>query len=309
MAIQLIIPDRNTDQLRAYLQGFLPDTEIFNNDHPGDPELVKMAVLWKQPSGITSLYPNLQAIHSLGAGVDHMISDPSIPNNLPIARIVDQQLTRDMRRYVLMAALNFHKNLYAQLLAQRSGQWTGLEYSETPLRIGMLGLGALGKSIALDFKNLGFEVAAFTRSAKTVEGIHCYSAEKKELGSFLARVNTIVCLLPLTPETEDFMDWDFFQQLPDQSFIINVGRGKHLVENDLLKALDAGKIRGACLDVLREEPLPKAHPFWQHPAVILTPHIASVTDQRAAAQQVAANYKRIIKGQTMLNQIDRQLGY
>lgn len=309
MAIQLIIPDRNTDQLRAYLQELLPDTEIFNSDHSGDPKLVKLAVLWKQPSGITDLYPNLQGIHSLGAGVDHMISDTSIPKDLPIARIVDRQLTRDMRRYVLMAALNFHKNLYAQLQAQRSGQWTGLQYAETPLRIGMLGLGQLGKSIALDFKSLGFEVAAYTRSARKVEGIQCYSAEKQELASFLARVNTVVCLLPLTPETEDFIDWNFFQQLPDQSFLINVGRGKHLVEEDLLKAIDCGKIKGACLDVLREEPLPKDHPFWQHPAVILTPHIASVTDQQAAAQQVAINYKRIIKGQAMLNQIDRQLGY
>lgn len=309
MAIQLIIPDRNTDQLRAYLQERLPETQVFNTDHPGDPKLVKMAVLWKQPSGITARYPNLQAIHSLGAGVDHMISDPSIPKDLPIARIVDQQLTRDMRRYVLMAVLNFHKNLYTQLRAQKSGQWTGLEYSETPLQVGMLGLGQLGKAIALDLKNLGFEVAAYTRAPKKVEGIRCYSAEQQELSAFLARVNTIVCLLPLTPETEDFMDWNFFQQLPDQSFVINVGRGQHLVEEDLLRAMDAGKIRGACLDVLRKEPLPKDHPFWQHPAVVLTPHIASVTDQRAAARQIATNYERIQNGQNMLNQIDRALGY
>lgn len=309
MAIQIIAPDRNTDQLRDYLQALLPTIKIFNRDHPGDPTLVKMVVLWKQPLGAVSPFTNLEAIHSLGAGVDHLISDRSIPKDLPIARIVDEQLTEGMRRYVMMAVLNFHKNLYTHLKAQQEGQWTGLHAAETSLRIGILGLGQLGEAIALDLQHMGFEVAAYSRSTKNLEGIPCFSAVKEELSAFLKRINTVVCLLPLTPETEDFMDWNFFQQLPDQSFIINVGRGKHLVEADLLKAIDTGKIRGACLDVLREEPLPKEHPFWKHPAVILTPHIASVTNQEAAAQQIAENYKRMENGVQMSHQIDRQLGY
>lgn len=309
MAIQIIAPDRNTDQLRAYLQTLLPDTQIFNPGHPGDPNLVEMAILWKQPGEAVSPFVNLKAIHSLGAGVDHLIGDQSIPGHLPIARIVDEQLTEGMRRYVLMAVLNFHKNLYAHLKAQQEGQWTGLAAAETPLRVGILGFGQLGKAIALDLKHMGFEVAAYSRSNKKLEGVRCFSAAKGELGTFLASINTVVCLLPLTPETEDFMDWSFFQQLPDQSFLINVGRGKHLVEADLLKAIKSGKIRGACLDVLREEPLPKDHPFWKNPAVLLTPHIASVTNQEAAAQQIAQNYRRIQRGEAMIHQIDRSLGY
>ena len=309
MAIQIIAPDRNTDHLRNYLQILLPQTPVFNAEHPGPADLVRMAVLWKQPLESVVPFTKLQAIHSLGAGVDHLISDSTIPEHLPIARIVDEQLTLGMRRYVMMAVLNFHKNLYTHLNAQRNQAWTGLQEAETPLRIGMLGLGQLGKAIALDFKTLGFEVAAYTRSEKAVEGISCYSAVKGELSAFLNRINTLVCLLPLTPETEDFMDWEFFQQLAEPTFLINVGRGKHLVEEDLLKALGHGKIRGACLDVLRAEPLPKDHPFWTHPAIILTPHIASVTNQQSAAQQIAENYLRMQSGKAMLNQIDRRLGY
>ncbi|GAB5552469.1 MAG: glyoxylate/hydroxypyruvate reductase A [Saprospiraceae bacterium] len=309
MAIQIIAPDRNTDQLRAYLQALLPGTLIFNPGHPGDPNLVEMAILWKQPAQAVTPFINLKAIHSLGAGVDHLIEDQSIPRDIPIARIVDEQLTEGMRRYVLMAVLNFHKNLYGHLKSQQTGQWTGLNAAETTLRVGILGFGQLGRAIALDLKHMGFEVAAYSRSDKKLEGIRCFSAAKKELTAFLASINTVVCLLPLTPETEDFMDWDFFQKLPDQSFLINVGRGKHLVEADLLRAIKSGKIRGACLDVLREEPLPKGHPFWEDSAVILTPHIASVTNQEAAAQQIAQNYKRIQRGEAMIHQINRSLGY
>lgn len=309
MAIQIIAPDRNTDQLRAYLQALLPTIKIFNQNHPGDPNLVKMAILWKQSREAVSPFTNLKAIHSLGAGVDHLISDRSIPKELPIARIVDEQLTEGMRRYVMMAVLNFHKNLYTHLRAQQDGQWTGIHTAETSLQIGVLGLGQLGKAIALDLQYMGFEVAAYSRAPKKLEGIRCFSEVKEELSAFLNSINTVVCLLPLTPETEDFMDWNFFQQLPDQSFLINVGRGKHLVESDLLKAINAGKIRGACLDVLREEPLPQNHPFWNNPAIILTPHIASVTNQEAAAQQIAENYKKMENGVPMRHQIDRHLGY
>jgi glyoxylate/hydroxypyruvate reductase A len=309
MAIQIIAPDRDTNPLRNYLLDLLPQTAIYNLNHSGDPVKVKMAVLWKQPPEALAGMKNLKAIHSLGAGVDHLIVAPAIPKHLPIARIVDNNLTQGMRRYVLMAILNFHKNLYDHLTAQRSGAWTGLAKAETPLRIGMLGLGKLGKAIAVDLIVLGFEVAAYTRSAKKIGGIRCFSAEKGELSQFLGSVNTIVCLLPLTAATKDLMDWNFFQQLPDQSYLINVGRGQHLVDADLLKAIEQGKIRGACLDVLREEPLPKTHPFWHNPAVILTPHIASVTDQQEAAKQIAINYKRMESGQSLLNQIDRQLGY
>lgn len=309
MAIQIIAPDRNTDQLQQYLQKALPAVPVYHSLPKSKPTEVQMAILWKQPEGILANFPNLKAVHSLGAGVDHLISDPSIPDHLPIARIVDEQLTTGMRRYVLMAMLNFHKNLHFHLQQQQKKTWSDLATAERPLRIGIMGLGALGQAVALDVQHLGFPVYAYANSPKHLAGISCFSAEKGELSDFLRKVNTLICLLPLTPDTRNILDRRLFAQLPDASFLINVGRGAHLVEEDLLWAFDKGKIAGAYLDVLRTEPLPEEHPFWSREGLILTPHIASVTNQENAAQQIADNYRRMQQGLPMYHQIDRQKGY
>ncbi|HKK76545.1 MAG TPA: glyoxylate/hydroxypyruvate reductase A [Saprospiraceae bacterium] len=309
MAILIIAPDRNTDQLKTYLQAYLPEVIVYNDPAKAPAEQVEMAVLWKQPPGILRRFPKLKAVHSLGAGVDHLISDPSIPKHLPIARIVDEELTIGMRRYVLMAVLNIHKNLLFHLQQQQKAQWSGLNQAETPLRIGVMGLGALGEAVAKDLCQLQFPVAGFSNSPKKLSGIDTFSAEKGELSAFLKGINTLVCLLPLTSATKDILKRELFAQLPDASYLINVGRGAHLVEEDLLWAFESGKIRGAYLDVLRKEPLPSDHPFWTQEGLVLTPHIASVTNQENAARQIAENYQRMQKGLLMKNQIDRQKGY
>lgn len=309
MALLIIAPDRSTDPLKKDLEAALPGVPIYNAPEQASARMVEMVILWKQPPGILSRYPNLKAVHSLGAGVDHLIQDPTIPAHLPIARIVDEQLTTGMRRYVLMAILNFHKNLLYHLGQQKKGHWSGLGQAETPLRIGVMGLGELGKAVALDLQHLGFPVFGYAHSPKEIEGIPCYAASQKELPVFLTKVNTLVCLLPLTPETENILDKELFAQLSGPSYLVNVGRGAHLVEEDLLWAFEAGKLAGAYLDVLRHEPLPSDHPFWSHPDIVLTPHIASVTNQKNAARQIAENYRRMQKGEKMNHQMDRQKGY
>lgn len=309
MAILIIAPNRNTDQLKTYLQANLPEVAVYNDPAKAPAEQVEMAILWKQPPGILRQFPKLKAIHSLGAGVDHLITDPSIPLHLPIARIVDEQLTEGMRRYVLMAVLNIHKNLLFHFRQQAKRSWSGLAMAETPLQIGVLGMGTLGEAVARDLHYLGFTVWGYANTAKEIPGIPCYSAEQNELPVFLKQVNTLICLLPLTEETRDILNRQFFAQLPKASYLINVGRGAHLVEEDLLWAFEQGYLAGAYLDVLRKEPLPADHPFWTHPDIVLTPHIASVTNQENAARQIAENYQRIQKGLLMKNQIDRQKGY
>lgn len=309
MAILIIAPDRNTDTLKSDLQTALPDVRIYQKIDQAPKAEIAMAVMWKQPRGILENYPNLKAVHSLGAGVDHLISDPTIPSHLPIARIVDKQLTTGMRRYVLMAVLNIHKNLLFHLDQQREGQWSGISQAETPLRIGVMGLGALGKAVALDLQYLDFPVFGFSNAPKQLEGISCFSAAKGELLDFLQQINTLICLLPLTASTQDILNKDLFAQLPNASYLINVGRGAHLVEEDLLWAFESGKIAGAYLDVLRHEPLAENHPFWKQQGLVLTPHIASVTNQQNAARQIAENYRRLQEKLPLQNQIDRKRGY
>lgn len=309
MALLIIAPDRNTDQLSAYLKDLLPAVAIYNNWEEAPPAEIEMAVVWKQPPGILQQFPHLKALHSLGAGVDHLTNDPSIPRQLPIARIVDEELTTGMRRYVLMAVLNIHKNLVFHLQQQQKASWSGLSKAETPLRIGLMGLGALGKAVIQDLQQLHFPVFGYSNSPKKIDGINCFSAEKGELSTFLKQVNTLVCLLPLTRTTRNILNRELFAQLPDASYLINVGRGAHLVEEDLLWAFQQGKIAGAYLDVLRKEPLPGDHPFWTQEGLVLTPHIASVTNQENAARQIAENYRRLQAKQSLHNQIDRKKGY
>ncbi len=302
-------PDRNTNLLKDTLQGLLPEVKVFNEAGAFDPNAIKMAVLWKQESGVLDGFDQLQAIHSLGAGVDHLIDDPGIPPHLPIARVVDPNLTRDMCRYVVMAVLNFHKNTFQHLDQQRRQQWSGLSVQDQDLKIGVMGMGQLGEAVAQSLHQLGFKVVGLANRPKQLSGIPVYATQNQELTSFLAQVNTLVCVLPLTPATKSILNKELFNHLPPQSYLINVGRGQHLVEEDLIEALEVGKIAGAYLDVLSKEPLPPIHPFWTHPKIILTPHIASVTNQATVALQIAENYKRLISGKQMIHQINRKEGY
>lgn len=310
MGILITATDRNVTPLQQKIYQLLGEkTPVWAYPNVPDPEAVEMAILWKHPPELLGQLPRLALISSLGAGVEHILKDPLLPPGIPITRIVDEALTVSMRNYVVMCVLNIHRQFLWYIENQRQGRWLKPERVEIPLRIGVLGLGELGGDIARFLAHMGFKVAGYSRSARQMEGVLCFSAEELPLKEFVAQVDTLICLLPSTPDTAGILDYELFKHLPKGSALINVARGIHLVEPDLLRAMEEGFIREAYLDVFREEPLPEKHPFWTQPGLVITPHIASITNQDNAAAIVAENYLRWRQGKTLLFEVSRERGY
>ena len=306
MSIAIISPGRDPKAWIAALQHHHPDLDLQIFPHIDRPEDVEMALLWQHPPGYLKNFPNLKLISSLGAGVDHILSDPAVGDELPIVRIVDEKLTWSMTNYVIMGVLNFHRQLVRYQEDQKKKVWD-MSNPEIPTRVGVMGVGALGGDVLDKLNGLEFEVVGFGFSEKNEFRYSYY--QKNQLAEFLSKVNVLVCLLPLTPETEGILNLSLFRKCKKGTFLINVARGKHLIEEDLLVALEEGFISGALLDVYRTEPLPESHPFWNEKRIQLTPHIASVTNPLAAAPQIIENYKRLIASLPLLNLVNRTRGY
>ena len=306
MSIAIISPGRDPKVWIEALQQQLPDIDLQVYPQIDRPEAVEMALVWQHPPGFLTSLPNLKLISSLGAGVDHILSDPAVGEEMPIVRIVDEKLTWSMTNYVVLGVMNFHRQLVRYQGDQRKKVWD-MSNPEIPVKIGVMGVGALGGDAMDKLHGLGFEVVGFGFTEKK-DFRYPYFA-KTQLNQFLAEINVLVCLLPLTPETEGILNLDLFQACTKGTYLINVARGKHLVEEDLLSALNQGYLSGALLDVFRVEPLPQEHPFWTEERIQLTPHIASVTNPRAAAPQIITNYKRLKASQPLLNLVNRTRGY
>lgn len=271
-----------------------------------DLETIDALFVWKPlDRGVIERMPQLKWISSLGAGVDHLMSDPQIPRHIPITRIVDPWLARDMSNYVIMGILMHQRSMDEHKINQQKMDWNRLPYH--PLKIGVLGLGALGGHLAQQLVDLGFEVLGYSRTRKHIEGVKSF--DENEMDAFLSEPDVLVNLLPITSQTTDVLDLNFFAKVRTGTYLINVARGNHVVEEDLVNALDQGQLCGALLDVFREEPLPKEHPFWNHPKIKITPHVASVTSPESAMNLLENNAKRLIKGQPLLHQVDIELGY
>jgi len=252
---------------------------------------VEMLLVWQPlPAGVIARLPNLKLISSMGAGVDHLLGDPHIPLDIPVMRIVDQYLAIDMTNYVLMSLLIYQRNYHQLIENQQQSHWDRLSYAK--VKVGILGLGALGSHLANQLVKSGFEVYGYSRSAKEIEGVQAFHGE--QLDDFLARSQVLVNLLPLNDFTQDILNYELLSKLPKGGYLINVARGKHLVDNDLIKLLDEQHLTGAVLDVFREEPLPADHPFWQHEKITITPHVASVTTPHSAINLVLENAERFL---------------
>ncbi|TWB50924.1 2-hydroxyacid dehydrogenase [Nitrospirillum viridazoti] len=275
----------------------------------GDPAEIDYALVWKPPAGLLASLPKLKVIFSLGAGVDALLADPTLPD-LPLVRMVEPGLTEGMTEYVCLHVLRWHRDAPLFEAQQRAVEWKQLTHQHLARerRVGILGLGALGSDAAQALKALRFDMAGWSRSPKQLDGIATYHGAEG-LASFLARTDILVCLLPLTPDTENILDAGLFAQLPRGAVVINAARGRHLVEEDLLAALNSGHLAGATLDVFRTEPLPADHPFWTHPRVTVTPHVAAITQARTAVEQVVGGLKRLAAGQPLINLVDRRRGY
>lgn len=300
--------DRDDDWHRAF-DAYAPDMTVHDWPYDGDPAEIEFALVWAPPRGMLRRFPNLRAIFSIGAGIDHLASDPELPDGVPVVRMVEPGLTAGMIEYVLLGVLTHHRFMLDFATQQRAKIWREiLQVPASKRRVGIMGLGMLGSAVADTLAGLGFEVSGWSRGPKDRPGIATFHGEAG-FAPFLAGTDILVCLLPHTPETDGLLDARAFAKLPRGAALINVGRGGLVVEADLLAALDSGQIGGATLDVFRQEPLPADSPFWSHPRVILTPHVASMTIPDSAAAAVAANIRRLRAGQPLEHAVDLRRGY
>ncbi|MBU0583491.1 MAG: glyoxylate/hydroxypyruvate reductase A [Alphaproteobacteria bacterium] len=292
MSIVVYLGDaEETREWIGLLSRLMPDHEIRDFDDPGQLSAVEYAVVWAPPRGGIARFPNLKAVVSVGAGVDHVLRDPNLPKHLPILRTTGPDMVQRLREYVALHVLAHHRELATTDASQARGEWRQIV---TPVagrrRVGVMGLGNIARACARTLVDLGFDTAGWSRSGRQVDGVTVF-AGADGLPAFLAQTEILVCLLPLTPETRDILDSRLFAQLPKGARLINAGRGGHLVEDDLLAALDSGRLGGATLDVFRTEPLPADHPFWGHPRIRITPHIASMIDAETGASVIAENIR------------------
>jgi glyoxylate/hydroxypyruvate reductase A len=293
----------------AALKEIAPDLEVRVWPETGPLEEIAYALVWEPGAGELARYPNLKLIASLGAGVDHLLSDPELPAGVPITRMVDAQLTAMMSEYSLLYTLRFHRRVDEYEALQRAHDWTVLAQPLAGERtIGILGLGELGSDLAAKLLPLGFAVAGWSKSAKSIAGVESFHGPDG-LAPFLAASQVLVCLLPRTPETAGILNAETLGQLPSGAYLINLARGDHLVEEDLIPLIDSGHLAGAALDVFRTEPLPKSHPFWDHPRIQVTPHAAGIATPWSGAPQVIENIRRVRAGEALINRVDPAKGY
>ena len=288
----------------------MPEMDIKVYPDEGDVDKVEYAVVWKHPPGILNQYPNLKAILSLGAGVDHIISDPDLPDGLPIIRLVDKKLTHEMCLHSLHWVLHFHSDQYLYRIQQSNRKWIQQSSVQSEDRtIGIMGLGNIGNSIGDLLINLDFNVIGWgARKKQSLDGIE-YFFGKDQLSNFLSKSDILINVLPLTENTTDILTKKELECLPKGSFIINIGRGGIINEKDLLLLLDDGYIAAAALDVFAKEPLPENNLLWSHPSVYITPHIAGQSNPKSAANTIAENIYRINKGESPYPIYSKENGY
>ena len=292
------------------LQKAMPEMDIKVYPDDGDVNEVEFAVVWKHPRGILKKYPNLKAILSLGAGVDHIISDPDLPEGLPIIRLVDKKLTHEMCLHSLHWVLHFHSDQYLYRSQQLKRQWIQQSSIQTEERtIGIMGLGNIGRSIGELLVTQSFNVIGWGANQKSSLTDIKYYYGQDQLSDFLGRTNILINVLPLTSDTTNIITKKELSLLPKDSFIINIGRGGIINEDDLLTLLSEGHIKAAALDVFAQEPLPENNSLWDHPSVYITPHIAGQSNPNSAGQTISENIHRIQKGELPYPIYSRTNGY
>lgn len=274
----------------------------------GDPEEIEYLVAWQPPDDVFTRFPNLSVVFSVGAGVDQF-DLKSFPPGVRLVRMLDPGITQGMVEYATMAVLALHRDLPAYLAAQGERVWRGIPWVPAQRRnVGIMGMGNLGQAIAQQLTSLGFSVSGWGRTPRDLPAIRSY-AGTEEFDAFLQTADILLCVLPLTEQTQDILNASTFTRLPRGASLVNIGRGGHLVEADLLAALDSGQLSAAVIDVLNKEPPPPEHPFWGHPGVILTPHIAATTQADSGCEVLLDNIRRHLGGEPMLGEVDLNTGY
>jgi glyoxylate/hydroxypyruvate reductase A len=269
------------------------------------------AVLAGLPRGALAEVSGLRLVQSLWAGVDGLLADPTLPGNVPLARMVDPAMSAAMAETAVWATLALHRDFFGYGLQQQETRWQALPQrlaAEVPVLV--LGMGAMGGRTASALAALGYPVTGWRLRPEgdAPAGVRVCAGEAA-LQEAISRASVVINLLPLTPATRGLVDRSFLARLPRQAALVNLARGAHVVDTDLLEALDAGHLSRAVLDVFATEPLPPGHPYWRHPRVTVLPHVAAITDPRTASRVAAENLRRLAAGEPLLHLVDRSRGY
>lgn len=287
---------------------------VVHGDEPYDLREVRYVAAWKPPVGLIATFPALEIIFNLGAGVDALLKDPTLPANPPIVRVVDPDLTRRMTEYVVWQVLDLHRQGPMHRSAQARSDWIGpIQAASSQVRVGLMGLGEVAIDAASTLVRLGFKVSGWSRTAKRVNDVETFSGEDG-LAPFLGRTDILVCLLPLTADTRGILNAALFSRLARDGVLgapamINAGRGGLQVERDIMSALDDGTLHHAVLDVFETEPLPQASALWRHPRVTITPHNAADSDPESISRYVVSQIGAHRRGEPLRHVVNRARGY
>jgi glyoxylate/hydroxypyruvate reductase len=315
MAFLFILPTWPVEIWTAAMKKVAPDLDVrIWPDGMGKIEDIEYCAAWLPPPGVVKSLPNLKVIMSLGAGVDAILKDPTLPENIPIVRVNDPDLTGRMTEYIVLHVLMHHRQQRRLDENQKKSMWDSFPtHAAKDLSVGIMGMGVMGADSAMKLRDIGFRVAGWSRSRKEIPGVESF-AGAEEFDAFLARTDVLVSLLPATADTDGIINRETIAKLSRKGpfgapIVINAGRGRQQVEGDILAALDAGELHAATLDVFVPEPLPESSRLWTHPRVTVTPHCAADSDPETICAYVAGNIRRHQRGEKLDNLVDRARGY
>lgn len=295
------------NEWKQLILSYMPELDFRVYPEVGEPADIRYVLAWKPYEGFFDAFPNLSLVINLGAGVDSLVQRSDLPQ-VPIVRLSDSGMIKLMCGYVLFAVLRYARDIPSFEAAKKRKEWHYIH--PRPLhriKVGVIGLGQLGSSVAIALENAGFDVRGWDAETKEIKNVTTFAAE--DFNSFLSDLDICVNMLPLTPTTKGFLGEDFFARLPQGASFVNASRGAVIDEEALLKALKSGHLSGATLDAFCTEPLPSEHPFWALENVLITPHLASITVPETAAMNVVENIRRVNLGQSPLQQINMEKGF
>jgi len=291
------------------IRAALPGEEIREWPDAGNPDEIDICIIFRMPHGFLKPFTNLRLMSATGAGIDHYLLDPDFPKGIRMVRIVDHDFASRMADYVLTWTLFHHRDVPHFLGAQQRRAWAyKIMRSARDVRVGVMGLGQMGRLAAERLAGIGYDTAAWSRSPHEVRGVTCFAGQE-QFPAFLHRTEILINLLPLTTTTRAILSAPTFAQMPQESVVISAGRGGHLVEADLLDALHSGQLRAATIDAFPVEPLPEESPLWSTPNLYITPHCSSTASLETIVDTFAENVRRFRAGEALLNEVDTIAGY
>ncbi|MBB2157387.1 glyoxylate/hydroxypyruvate reductase A [Gluconacetobacter diazotrophicus] len=292
----------------ALFAAHMPDQKIEIWPDIADPHSVEFLAAWVPPRDLEQTFPNLKVLFSVGAGVDQLDLS-AVPAHVQVVRMIESGLTDGMVDYVRFSVLALHRGMLRYVAQQREQVWKAHPYvPASALTVGVMGLGQLGLPVVEAVRALGYGCRGWARSRRDIDGIPTFAGQE-ELDAFLGGTDILVCLLPLTAETTGLLARPLFSRLPRGAGLVHCGRGKQLVLDDLMAALDAGELGGAIVDVTDPEPLPPSHALWNRADVLITPHTASITQAETGGKSIVENLQRYRKGDPLKGLVDRTIGY